>query len=708
MVVQALRPGRDDLDLAARALERHLRPGAVVLLVGLEEFAVQVHGCPDRVGPGGQTRDVDPLVGELRRIQVAPSDGDPIRRAERAALAAARLVVLAELGGARQAGVSAVRVEEAEADLRVATGAVRRPEVVREHPPDVPVVVAVARVAQRRSGVDPALGAAGPIDHLVDDPRLLRRRPPATDLERTLADVEHLPTEPQEAAAAGRSLDAEARHLRDLQVRQLVRCGEGGGGRKDPKKDAQGAYKDDQTETGSVASSRRHPLDGTRPERAASGRGRVVLAIRRPAQVLRSSDLPPPLVLRQRPFAEPDRLRGDLDELVAGDELERGFERERPRRRQAERLVVAVRSDVRELLLLGRVDVHVARPAVLADDHPLVDLDARADEQLRPLFEVEEAVGVRRAGAVAHEHTVRPVGDLTGPRAVALADLVQEGGAAGLGQQLAAVADQAPDRQHELHAHAAVRVGRHLVQATLAAGHRALDLPDVLRRDVDGDPLVRLVDLTADLAQQHLRTRCGQLESLATHLLDQDGQLELAAPADLEGLAGFGRPDLDRHVAEHLLLEAGHDLAARHVLALASGERRRVHAERHAQRRSVDVEARQRARVARLGQRVADRDLGQSCDADDVAGARLLDVDALDAVRGLQARHGAADRHRPAGLDRTGRVVGLLAHDGDALSRSGWSRSRSARPPSVPRTRWPRGSSRAAGAGARACRSAPA
>ena len=70
------------------------------------------------------------------------------------------------------------------------------------------------------------------------------------------------------------------------------------------------------------------------------------------------------------------------------------LEGERPRRRQPERLVVGVGPDVGELLLLGRVDVHVARPAVLADDHALVDLDAGADEQLGPLLEVEQAVGV--------------------------------------------------------------------------------------------------------------------------------------------------------------------------------------------------------------------------------------------------------------------------------------------------------------------------
>ena len=154
------------------------------------------------------------------------------------------------------------------------------------------------------------------------------------------------------------------------------------------------------------------------------------------------------------------------------------------------------------------------------------------------------------------------------------------------------------------------------------------------------------------VAQQHLGSRGRQLVALAAHLLDEDGQLELAAAADLERLAGLRRADLDRDVAEDLLLEAGLDLAARDVLALAPGERRGVHAERHPQGRRVDVEPRQRARVAGLGERVADGDLGQAGHADDVAGARLLDVDPLDAVRGLQAGDGAGEGDRPPGLDR--------------------------------------------------------
>ena len=95
---------------------------------------------------------------------------------------------------------------------------------------------------------------------------------------------------------------------------------------------------------------------------------------------------------------------------------------------------------------------------------------------------------------------------------------------------------------------------------------------------------------------------------------------------------------------------------------------RGVDAEGHRQRRRVDVEARQRARVARLGDRVADRDLGQARHGDDLAGPGLGDVHALHAVRGLEARDRPGERDHPPGLDRARGVVGLLADDGDPLA----------------------------------------
>src|SRR5262245_12454962 len=105
------------------------------------------------------------------------------------------------------------------------------------------------------------------------------------------------------------------------------------------------------------------------------------------AEILLATALAAAIVLGQRPLPAPDRRRGDLDELLGGDELDRRFERQRPRRRQPQGLVVGVRPDVGELLLLRRVHVHVARSGVLPDDHPLVDILARPDQELGPLLE---------------------------------------------------------------------------------------------------------------------------------------------------------------------------------------------------------------------------------------------------------------------------------------------------------------------------------
>src|SRR6266566_3410316 len=55
-------------------------------------------------------------------------------------------------------------------------------------------------------------------------------------------------------------------------------------------------------------------------------------------------------------------------------------------------------------------------------------------------------------------------------------------------------------------------IGRHLVEATLAGCKRLLDGADVVGRDVDRDPLVRLVDLAVDGPQEDFGARGSQLE----------------------------------------------------------------------------------------------------------------------------------------------------------------------------------------------------
>ena len=146
------------------------------------------------------------------------------------------------------------------------------------------------------------------------------------------------------------------------------------------------------------------------------------------------------------------------------------------------------------------------------------------------------------------------------------------------------------------------------------------------------DPLVRLLDDAVDLVEEDLGARDLELEALAAHLLDEDRQLELPAAAHLERLGRCRREDLDADVAEDLALETRADLARGEELPVAPGHRRGVDAERHAERRLVDREPRQRTRVGRVGDRVSDRDLGQAGDRDDVARAGLVDLFALDAL----------------------------------------------------------------------------
>ncbi len=99
-------------------------------------------------------------------------------------------------------------------------------------------------------------------------------------------------------------------------------------------------------------------------------------------------------------------------------------------------------------------------------------------------------VGDQRAG--------RPGPDLAGPRLVALEDVVQQAGAAGLGEELGAEADQPARRDEVLHPDPAGAVVDHLLQPALAQRQQLDDHALVVRRGVDRQALHRLVQLAVD------------------------------------------------------------------------------------------------------------------------------------------------------------------------------------------------------------------
>src|SRR6266516_1367896 len=73
-----------------------------------------------------------------------------------------------------------------------------------------------------------------------------------------------------------------------------------------------------------------------------------------------------PLRPRELDLPQADALRRHLDALVVADELQRLLERERARRNETDELVRGRRAHVRQLLLLGGVDVEILAPGVLA------------------------------------------------------------------------------------------------------------------------------------------------------------------------------------------------------------------------------------------------------------------------------------------------------------------------------------------------------
>ena len=121
-----------------------------------------------------------------------------------------------------------------------------------------------------------------------------------------------------------------------------------------------------------------------------------------------------------------------------------------------------------------------------------------------------------------------------------------------------------------------------------------------------------------------------ELEPLAAHLLDEDGELQLAAALHLPGVRRAGREDAQGDVADELGAEAALHEARRELVALEARERGGVDPDRHRERGLVDGDRRERARVVRVGERVADRHLGDACDRDDLARPSLLGVDAVE------------------------------------------------------------------------------
>ena len=157
-------------------------------------------------------------------------------------------------------------------------------------------------------------------------------------------------------------------------------------------------------------------------------------------------------------------------------------------------------------------------------------------------------------------------------------------------------------------------------------------------RHVDDDVLDRLPALAVAFGDDDLRLGDRELVAFAAHRLDEDREMQFAAAAHFERVGRVGVGDAQRDVGFEFAHEALANLARREKLAFASGKRRVVDAERHRDGRFVDRDRVNALGFVRVGNRVADVEVFDARDADDVAGRRFLDLDALQSGERQQRR----------------------------------------------------------------------
>jgi hypothetical protein len=217
--------------------------------------------------------------------------------------------------------------------------------------------------------------------------------------------------------------------------------------------------------------------------------------------------------------------------------------------------------------------------------------------------------------------------------------VVDDPGAACLGEELGAEADEPARGDDDVHADPAGAVVDERFRAPLSQREELGEDAEVLLGRVDRDALHGLVQDALDLARDDLRLADGELEALAAHLLDEDGELQLAAALHLPCVRRLGGEDAERDVPDELGAQASLDEARRQLVAREPGERRRVDADRHRERRLVDGDHRKRAGVVRVGERLADGHLRHAGHGDELARPCLLGLDAIERLGHVQLGH---------------------------------------------------------------------
>ena len=124
------------------------------------------------------------------------------------------------------------------------------------------------------------------------------------------------------------------------------------------------------------------------------------------------------------------------------------------------------------------------------------------------------------------------------------------------------------DGNFEIHAHAAGAVIAHLEHFAAPAAQRFQNDADKIFGNVDDQALQRFEFLAVFRAHHDFRLAYHQLEAFAPHGLDQNGELQFAAPQHAKRFRRVGIFHANRHVGQQFFLQAVAQVARSQIACL--------------------------------------------------------------------------------------------------------------------------------------------
>ena len=107
--------------------------------------------------------------------------------------------------------------------------------------------------------------------------------------------------------------------------------------------------------------------------------------------------------------------------------------------------------------------------------------------------------------------------------------------------------------------------------------------------------------------------------ALAAHGLDEDGEVHFASARNIEAVGGVAVLNAERNILEQLLVQTLTDLTRGHKFALATCKRAVVYRKCHLQRRLADLYELERLGRVKCRYGIADGDILNAREADDIA-----------------------------------------------------------------------------------------